>query len=134
MEVRAVRVCTAPIAGGGMRALRQGRVYEVADDFARVLLERGAVVAVSGEELQAVVESEEDAPAEPLHEDAEEAEDSAPAGDGEPSPTTSGGGRPKMTAHISVWRDYASHLGIKTTGMKKNEIIGAIDELATHPH
>jgi len=121
-----------------MRALRQGRVYDVDDDFARVLLGRGAVVAVSDSDPQAVAESMEGASVEPpledetSHEEEPEAEEPVQPSDGESSPPASGGERPKMTAHISVWRDYASHLGIKTTGMKKNEIIGAIDELATH--
>ena len=48
-----------------------------------------------------------------------------------PQPEVVPGGdskRPLMTASIAVWRDYAAKLGIKTTGMKKDEIIGAVNE------
>lgn len=38
-------------------------------------------------------------------------------------PTT----RPKKTAPIAVWREYAASKGLKTTGMKLQEIIGAIE-------
>ena len=48
-------------------------------------------------------------------------------GEGETAASSSTSERPLMTASIAVWRDYAAKLGIKTTGMKRAEIIGAVN-------
>lgn len=36
--------------------------------------------------------------------------------------------RPAKTASAKAWKDYASHLGIKVSGLSKQEIIGAVEK------
>lgn len=52
--------------------------------------------------------------------------ESVPVPEGEPETSS----RPSRTAPVKVWREYARSLGIKTEGLAKNEIIGAVDSLA----
>ena len=57
----------------------------------------------------------------------EELSEAEEPGEVETAASSSTPDRPLMTASIAVWRDYAAKLGIKTTGMKRAEIIGAVN-------
>lgn len=98
-----------------------GDVLEVTEDELELLHSLGAVDVHEADQESAESSGDEDA------DGGEESE--ADSGDA-PEPVAARTERPDMTAPIAVWREYAAHLGIKTTGMKKPEIIGAIDSLS----
>ena len=110
--------------GGAVRP--SGFTAEVDDGTYQTLLSRG-VIEPEPEPVPPADTEDAEAP-EPA---AEVEEDPEPEPEPEPEPVPpadgkSGGKLPPMTAPIAVWREAADKIGIKTAGMKKPEIIGAI--------
>ena len=107
----------------------EGDIVEDDTEWGRRLLRLGAATIAPGHDPTSQGMSE----SAPEHtevvtssETAVVAEEEAPAVE-IPVAETPASDRPLMTASIAVWREYAAKLGIKTTGMKKDEIIGAVN-------
>lgn len=98
---------------------KPGKQIEVEDSLFDEYVDKGVFVVEGSDEDSDVVAA---ASAAPVVEE--------PATVPEPEPTPAAGvERPKMTATVDVWREYAEANGVKTTGLSKKEIIGAMDSI-----
>lgn len=114
MKVRVVEPFTFRGVSGFFRAYLRPGVIEVSDADGAVMLERGLVVDPT---VPAAAPVSEPAPA------------SNPEPDGETAPeaeTPDGVKRPRKTARVDAWRDYAESKGIDPKGMTKAELIAAV--------
>lgn len=113
-----IKASVVPGHGGALRP--SGFTAEVDEATYQGLLRRGVITAEPAPAPPSTAEEEEVSAPEP---EVEEEPEPAPA-----PPTKSGGKLPPMTAPIAVWREFAESpaVGIKTAGMKKPEIIGAV--------
>lgn len=105
---------------GKMRALHLGdRVSGEGEPFES--LERAGYLTTGVEPVDAAPgdnEPVEDPDEEPQDDKADDPAPAAATGKGKVE-------RPKQTASIDDWRKYAESLGVKTTGLKKPELIAA---------
>lgn len=117
-EIQLVKAAQIPKGGP---VYPSGTRATVEDSYSEWLVSTGRAAFVAE-----VVEA--DAPAEDA---AEVVEDDAPAKDRPASPvaSTPGAERPRRTAPVEAWKAYAASLGVKTTGMKRAQIIQAVESL-----
>lgn len=116
MKVRVVEPFTWSHVGGFFRAYLRPGVVEINDEDARLLLERGLVIApdaVPPARRAARVEDSVERQREP---------------ETEASPEPAGGApqRPRKAAALDAWRAYATAKGVDPKGMTKAELIAAV--------
>lgn len=113
MRLRMVKFATAPV-DGCVSFLQPGRVYDVDEPFAGVLVAAGAAV-------------DPDTPvAETVPETPEATEDTpAPESEGK-SAAEEGPKRPPKTAKLELWQAYARSQGVDPGSMSRSEIIAAL--------
>lgn len=122
-----LKAAQVPLKG---RIWPSGTTITVDDETFQSLSARGLIA----EEVPGSPEDTSDPDTENVSEDTdvsgadnEPAEDTNQEPEGEQGPAaTSNDDLPPMTAPLAVWREAADKLGIKTAGMKKPEIIGAV--------
>lgn len=119
---KTITLIRAAVVRGGIRP--SGYTAEVDDATYQALLDRGVIEPEAEPERQVAEVDDAEAP----EAVAAAEESSEPVLEPTPAAGEPGVKLPPMTAPIAVWREFAESpkVGIKTAGMKKPEIIGAV--------